>query len=142
MLCCPLTEETRHLIDAEALARMKSTALLINIARGPIVDTEAVYQALRDRRIGGAAFDVTDPEPLPRDHPMLGLENLTIVPHLGSATVETRQEMAGSRSPISRPACAASLCRTRSSCRVRPICQPARGCEKIGYSPLRAGCDY
>ncbi len=94
MLCCPLTEATRHLIDAPALARMKSTALLINIARGPIVDTEAVYQALRDRRIGGAAFDVTDPEPLPRDHPMLGLDNLTIVPHLGSATVETRRKMA------------------------------------------------
>ena len=93
MLCCPLTEETHHLIDAQALARMKPTAFLINIARGPIVDTEAVYEALRDNRIGGAAFDVTDPEPLPRDHPMLGLDNLTIVPHLGSATVETRRKM-------------------------------------------------
>ncbi len=94
MLCCPLTAETHHLIDAQALARMKSTAFLINIARGPIVDTEAVYHALRDRQIEGAAFDVTDPEPLPRDHPMLALDNLTIVPHLGSATVETRRKMA------------------------------------------------
>ena len=94
MLCCPLTRETHHLIDARALARMKSTALLINIARGPIVDTEAVYKALRERRIEGAAFDVTDPEPLPRDHPLLALDNLTIVPHLGSATVETRRKMA------------------------------------------------
>ena len=93
MLCCPLTDETHHLIDAAALARMKSTAFLINIARGPIVDTTAVYDALRDRHIEGAAFDVTDPEPLPRDHPMLQLDNVTIVPHLGSATVETRRKM-------------------------------------------------
>ena len=94
MLCCPLTAETRHLINAQALARMKPTAFVINIARGPILDTQAVYHALRDGRIGGAACDVTDPEPLPRDHPMLALDNLTIVPHLGSATVETRRKMA------------------------------------------------
>lgn len=93
MLCCPLTEKTYQLIDAEAIARMKRTAFLINIARGPVVDTAAIYHALRDRRIEGAAFDVTDPEPLPRDHPILQLDNLTIVPHLGSATVETRRKM-------------------------------------------------
>lgn len=94
MLTCPLTEETRHLIDAGALRRMKRTATLINISRGPVVDTEALHEALRDGEIESAGLDVTDPEPLPRDHPLLGLENVTILPHLGSATIETRREMA------------------------------------------------
>jgi glyoxylate reductase len=94
MLCCPLTAETRNLIDAAALGRMKPTATLVNISRGGVVDTQAVYEALRDRRIARAALDVTEPEPLPRDHPLLRLDNLTIVPHLGSATVETRRKMA------------------------------------------------
>ncbi len=94
MLTCPLTEETRHLIDATALRQMKRTATLINIARGPIVDTDALYEALRDGEIASAGLDVTDPEPLPRDHPLLGLNNVTILPHLGSATVETRRKMA------------------------------------------------
>ena len=94
MLTCPLTEETRHLIDAGALRRMKPTATLINISRGPVVDTEALHEALRDGEIESAGLDVTDPEPLPRDHPLLGLENVTILPHLGSATIETRREMA------------------------------------------------
>ena len=94
MLTCPLTEETRHLIDAGALRRMKQTATLINISRGPVVDTEALHEALRDGEIESAGLDVTDPEPLPRDHPLLGLENVTILPHLGSATIETRREMA------------------------------------------------
>jgi glyoxylate reductase len=73
---------------------MKPTATLINIARGPVVDTQAIYEALRARRIYAAALDVTDPEPLPRDHPILALDNLTVVPHLGSATVQTRRRMA------------------------------------------------
>lgn len=94
VLSVPLTGETRHLIGAPQLARMKPTSILVNVARGPIVDTEALYDALRDRRIYGAAVDVTDPEPLPRDHPLLRLDNLTIAPHLGSATVQTRQRMA------------------------------------------------
>ncbi len=94
MLCCPLTSETRHMINAEALARMKPTATLINIARGGIVETEALFQALKTGQIASAALDVTEPEPLPRDHPILKLDNLTIVPHLGSATIETRQQMA------------------------------------------------
>jgi glyoxylate reductase len=94
MLCCPLTAETRHLINAQALSKMKPNACLINIARGGIVDTGALYEALHDKRIASAALDVTDPEPLARDNPILGLDNLTIVPHLGSATVETRQKMA------------------------------------------------
>ncbi len=94
VLTCPLTAETRHLINAGAIAKMKPTATLVNIARGGVVDTQALYEALRDRRIAGAGLDVTEPEPLPRDHPLLGLDNVTIVPHLGSATVETRREMA------------------------------------------------
>ena len=94
MLTAPLTDETRGLINARTLAKMKRTATLINIARGPVVDTTALYEALRTGVIATAALDVTDPEPLPRDHPLLSLENLTIVPHLGSATVETRQKMA------------------------------------------------
>ena len=94
MLTCPLTEATRNLINAEALAKMKPTATLVNIARGGVVDTQALYEALRDGVIEGAALDVTEPEPLPRDHPLLQLDNVTVVPHLGSATVETRREMA------------------------------------------------
>ena len=94
MLTCPLTDETKHLIGTAALRRMKSTATLINIARGPVVDTDALFEALRSGEIESAGLDVTDPEPLPRDHPLLGLDNVTIIPHLGSATIETRREMA------------------------------------------------
>jgi glyoxylate reductase len=94
MLTCPLTEETRGLIGAEQLRRMKPTAILINIARGPVVDTAALTTALRERWIYAAALDVTDPEPLPREHPLLVLGNVTIAPHLGSATEQTRQKMA------------------------------------------------
>src|SRR5205823_2422587 len=94
MLCCPLTNETRGMIGREALAKMKRTAILINLARGPIVDTAALTDALAERRIYGAGLDVTDPEPLPRDHPLLALDNVTIAPHLGSATDQTRTVMA------------------------------------------------
>ena len=94
ILTCPLTDQTHHLIDAAALRRMKRTATLVNIARGPIVHTQALYEALRDGEIASAGLDVTDPEPLPRDHPLLGLPNVTILPHLGSATIETRRKMA------------------------------------------------
>jgi glyoxylate reductase len=89
----PLTPETHHLIDWDALDRMKPTALLVNTARGPIVDTAALQRALYERAIGGAALDVTDPEPLPPDHPLLGAPNLLVVPHVGSATVRTRHKM-------------------------------------------------
>ncbi len=92
-LHCPLTPDTHHLIDWDALDRMKPTALLINTARGPIVDTAALQRALHERAIGGAALDVTDPEPLPADHPLLGAPNLLVVPHIGSATVRTRHKM-------------------------------------------------
>jgi len=73
---------------------MKPTAMLINMARGPVVDTAALTQAMMDKQIEHAALDVTDPEPLPRDHPLLTMDNVTILPHLGSATIQTRTKMA------------------------------------------------
>jgi glyoxylate reductase len=90
----PLTAETRGLIGDEALGRMKPTAYLVNTARGPIVDTHALVRALQAGRIAGAALDVTDPEPLPGDHPLLDAPNLLVLPHLGSATHATRERMA------------------------------------------------
>jgi glyoxylate reductase len=90
----PLTPETRHLIDTDVLARMKPTALLINTARGGVVDQDALRDALHAGQIAGAALDVTDPEPLPADHPLLDAPNLLVVPHVGSATVRTRAKMA------------------------------------------------
>jgi glyoxylate reductase len=92
-LNCPLTPETTGLISAPQFARMKPTGILINMARGPVVDTAALYEALSQRRIAAAAVDVTDPEPLPRNHPLLKLQNLIITPHLGSASNRTRQRM-------------------------------------------------
>ncbi len=89
----PLTPETHHIIDADALARMKPTAILINAARGPVVDTNALYHALKEGKIAYAALDVTDPEPLPADHPLLSLPNVIVVPHIGSASVATRTRM-------------------------------------------------
>jgi glyoxylate reductase len=90
----PLTAETRGLIGDEALARMKPTAYLVNTARGPIVDSEALGRALRAGRIAGAALDVTDPEPLPAGDPLLDAPNVLVLPHLGSATYATRERMA------------------------------------------------
>lgn len=94
VLSVPLTDDTRGLIGAEQLRRMKPTAILVNIARGPVVDTAALTLALQQRWIYAAALDVTDPEPLPRGHPLLACDNLTIAPHLGSATEQTRRKMA------------------------------------------------
>jgi glyoxylate reductase len=89
----PLTDATRHLIDASALARMRRDAYLVNTSRGPVVDEAALAAALRDGAIAGAALDVFEREP--EVHPALvGLENVVLVPHLGSATVETRTAMA------------------------------------------------
>ena len=92
-LHCPLIPETHHLIGKRALRRMKPTAVLVNAARGPIVETDALMWALREGWIAAAALDVTDPEPLPPDHPLLALPNCIIVPHIGSATVTTRERM-------------------------------------------------
>jgi glyoxylate reductase len=94
VLTVPLTAETRGLIGRAELARMKPTASLVNAARGAVVDVDALTEALTARRIHAAALDVTDPEPLPRDHPILKLPNVIITPHLGSATDQTRQRMA------------------------------------------------
>jgi glyoxylate reductase len=93
-LHCPLTPETRHLIDARRLAMMPPHAYLVNTARGPVVDESALVDALRHGTIAGAALDVFEHEP--EVHPgLVELENAVIVPHLGSATVETRTAMAG-----------------------------------------------
>src|SRR5205814_2656088 len=88
-----LNPHTRKLIDAAALKRMKPTAILVNAARGPIVDGRALYEALRDGTIAAAALDVTDPEPIPIDDPLLTLDNCLIVPHIASASVATRTRM-------------------------------------------------
>jgi glyoxylate reductase len=90
----PLTDETYHLINRDTINKMKPGAILVNAARGPIVDTQALYNALDAGRIAGAALDVTDPEPLPADHPLYSLRNCLIVPHIGSATKNTRRKMA------------------------------------------------
>ncbi|MCC7263511.1 MAG: D-glycerate dehydrogenase [Candidatus Latescibacteria bacterium] len=90
----PLTSQTRGMIGRRELTLMKPTAVLVNAARGGVIDHQALYETLRDRRIWAAGLDVTEPEPLPRDHPLLGLDNAIIMPHLGSATHQTRQAMA------------------------------------------------
>lgn len=90
----PLTPETRHMIGREQLLLMKPTAYLINVARGGVLDHDALLEALQNNWIAGAAIDVTEPEPLPRDHPLLAMENLIIAPHLGSATRQSRYNMA------------------------------------------------
>ncbi len=92
-LNCPLTPETTNLIGQRELALMKRTAILVNVARGAVVDHDALLAALKSKRIAGAALDVTSPEPLPRNHPLLGLGNLVIAPHLGSAANRTRRRM-------------------------------------------------
>ena len=93
-LHAPLTPETRCMIDRAALSRMKSTAILVNAARGALVDTVALVDALENRKIAAAALDVSDPEPLPQDHPLYRLPNCFVVPHIGSATQKTRRKMA------------------------------------------------
>ncbi len=89
----PLNDQTYHLISHRELALMKPTAMLINTARGGVVDPTALYEALRDGVIGQAALDVTEPEPIPLDSPLLTLSNCLIVPHIGSATVSARIHM-------------------------------------------------
>lgn len=90
----PLSPQTRNLIGRRELALMKPTATLVNVARGGVIDTAALTEALQAKRIYAAGLDVTEPEPLPRDHPLLLLDNVTLTPHLGSATVQTRRRMA------------------------------------------------
>lgn len=90
----PLSEETRHLIGAEQIAKMKSSAILINVGRGPVVDEKALIQALEEGKIHAAGLDVFEQEPLPLDSPLLGMPNVVALPHIGSATHETRYGMA------------------------------------------------
>jgi phosphoglycerate dehydrogenase-like enzyme len=90
----PLTEETHQMVDRDVLQKMKDTAILINAARGPVVDTDTLVTALRENWIRAAGLDVTDPEPLPPEHPLYELENCLITPHIGSATHHTRRKMA------------------------------------------------
>ena len=89
-----LSDVTRHLINAETLSWMKPTAVLVNTSRGPVVDQRALADALRDGVIWAAALDVTDPEPIPMDDPLVGLDNCLIVPHIASASRATRGKMA------------------------------------------------
>jgi glyoxylate reductase len=90
----PLTAETHGIINRKTLALMKPSAILINAARGQLVETSALLEALEKNRISAVALDVTDPEPLPSNHPLFGFTNCLIVPHIGSATQKTRSLMA------------------------------------------------
>jgi lactate dehydrogenase-like 2-hydroxyacid dehydrogenase len=93
-LHCPYNAQTHHLINRSTLSRMQPTAILINTTRGGVVDQEALWDALSAGTIAAAGLDVTTPEPLPVDHPLLSLPNCVILPHLGSATIATRTRMA------------------------------------------------
>ena len=93
MLCTPLTPETTNMITARVLSLMKPTATLVNIAPGGLVNHTDLTNALQNGVIRAAALDVTEPEPLPRDHPLLNLPNVTFTPHSGSATASTRMKM-------------------------------------------------
>ncbi|WP_336037774.1 D-2-hydroxyacid dehydrogenase [Halobacterium yunchengense] len=88
VLATPLTDATRHLVDADALATLPPESVLVNVARGGVVDTDALVDALRSESLRGAALDVTDPEPLPEDHPLWGLENVLVTPHNAGHTPE------------------------------------------------------
>jgi lactate dehydrogenase-like 2-hydroxyacid dehydrogenase len=94
VITAALNASTYHLINEQSFRLMKPTATLINVARGPLVDTDALVAALQSRRIGAAALDVTDPEPIAADHPLAQLPNCFITPHLGSASAQTRAAMA------------------------------------------------
>lgn len=94
IIICPLTPETKFMFNAEVFAKMKPTSVLVNVARGDIIDQEALYDALKTNKIFAAGLDVTSPEPLPADHPLMTLPNCVIIPHLGSSTVRTRDDMA------------------------------------------------
>jgi glyoxylate reductase len=89
-----LTKETFHLIGRKEIDMMKRNCVLVNTARGAIVDNMALYEALKEKRIFGAALDVTEPEPIPLDHPLMTLENFIVTPHIASASVKTREKMA------------------------------------------------
>lgn len=93
VVLAPLTEETRGMLGAEEFAKMKETSIFINVARGEIIDEQALYEALKARKIWGAGLDVFTKEPIDLDHPLLTLPNVTTLPHIGSATIRTRLAM-------------------------------------------------
>lgn len=93
VLCCPLNDSTRGLVDAATLATMKRSALLINVSRGPVVDTAALVAALRVGRLGGAALDVHDQQPLTGTEPVLGAPNLLLTPHAAAVTNSSMRAM-------------------------------------------------
>jgi phosphoglycerate dehydrogenase-like enzyme len=92
VLCLPLTPETHHLIDRSTLALMRSDAYVINVARGPVVATDDLLEAVAQGRLAGAGLDVTDPEPLPADHPLRRFPNVLISPHNAGRTIESQAE--------------------------------------------------
>ncbi|MQG72845.1 MAG: D-glycerate dehydrogenase [SAR202 cluster bacterium] len=89
----PLTPQTNHFIGEKQLQMMKPSSILVNLSRGPVVDTDALHQALTNGTIAGAGLDVFDPEPVPTDHPILGLDNVVVLPHIGSASNRSRRDM-------------------------------------------------
>ncbi|ARD48695.1 D-glycerate dehydrogenase [Sporosarcina sp. P33] len=93
LILVPFNEETKGMIGEKELAQMKESGILINVARGGIVDEDALFDALRTKKIHAAGLDVFETEPVPLDHPLLTLPNLTVLPHIGSATVKTRKAM-------------------------------------------------
>lgn len=93
VLCCPLTPQTRGLINAARIARMKPGALLVNVARGPVVDDDALITALQEKRIGGAALDVFATQPMPPDHPYFDFSNVIVTPHMAGITEESMMRM-------------------------------------------------
>lgn len=93
LVTCALTPETHHLINAATIAKMKPNAIVVNSSRGGLVNQDDLYRALKENRIQGAGLDVTTPEPLPIDSPLLDLKTCVVLPHIGSADVETRAEM-------------------------------------------------
>jgi phosphoglycerate dehydrogenase-like enzyme len=84
VIAAPATSETAHLVDADSLAQMKPTAWIVNVSRGSLIDTDALVAALRDGSVGGAALDVTEPEPLPEGHPLWTLANVLVTPHVAN----------------------------------------------------------
>eukprot|EP00731_Ephydatia_muelleri_P027370 Em0019g243a len=93
VLCAPASKDTQHMMAAEQFGAMKRTAIFVNVSRGTLVDQDALADALTSGTIAAAGLDVTDPEPLPRDHPLLSCPNVTITPHTGSSTFHTRRAM-------------------------------------------------
>lgn len=92
-ICCNLTPQTRHKFNKKAFEKMKNSAILVNSGRGGVIQHEDLYEALRTNTIAAAGLDVTEPEPLPKDHPLLTLENCIVLPHMGSNTWESRNSM-------------------------------------------------